>query len=138
MTSTVRSIQVALSVIGTVGAATLLSGCTNTEQYCTAVGHPQTLLIAVEGDEAASNRVTQLLVCGRAGCDVQSVEAAHVEGDDTRWTAPLSYFEEPLRVRALDAGGEIMAEIRVTPAWQRTGGTEECGGPSTAEVAVRL
>jgi len=35
-------------------------------------------------------------------------------------------------VRALDAAGRTLAEEKVSLAWQRIGGTAECGGPSTA------
>jgi hypothetical protein len=35
-------------------------------------------------------------------------------------------------VRALDATGKTLAEKKVSLAWQRVGGTAECGGPETA------
>lgn len=35
-------------------------------------------------------------------------------------------------VRALDETGKTLAEKKVSLAWQRVGGTAECGGPETA------
>lgn len=35
-------------------------------------------------------------------------------------------------VRALDPKGNTLAEKKMSLAWQRTGGTAECGGPETA------
>ena len=40
-----------------------------------------------------------------------------------------------LTVRVL-AGGQVAAEVVVEPEFVRTGGTEECGGPTSARVVV--
>lgn len=45
----------------------------------------------------------------------------------TPMTAPKS-----ATVRALDARGEVLAERDVELTWTRVGGSEQCGGPSTA------
>jgi hypothetical protein len=35
-------------------------------------------------------------------------------------------------VKALDARGEVLAQRDVDLTWTRVGGSEQCGGPSTA------
>jgi hypothetical protein len=42
---------------------------------------------------------------------------------------------EQVTVRVL-ADGQVAAELTVEPEFVRTGGSEECGGPSSAQVVV--
>ncbi|MGN8049480.1 hypothetical protein ACTJKO_07280 [Curtobacterium sp. 22159] len=42
------------------------------------------------------------------------------------------------RVALLDADGQVLVQRDVDLEWVRHGGSEQCGGPSTAQVVVEL
>jgi hypothetical protein len=52
------------------------------------------------------------------------------------WTDPE--FADSVVVQALGADGEVLAESEMTLEFVRTSGTEECGGPSSAEVDLAI
>lgn len=120
-----------------------LSGCSSPEVACPAVAYASTLKIQLIGD---TELVSEVLVCGSQGCEseetslesTQVVEAIQSRDNHELWTAPLFFLEEPLTVLATDSTGEVLFETQIGPEWVRTGGTEECGGPMSAEVAVEL
>lgn len=53
--------------------------------------------------------------------------------DDRTWqfSTPMS-APKKATVRAMAASGEVLAEREVDLTWTRVGGSEQCGGPSTA------
>jgi hypothetical protein len=53
--------------------------------------------------------------------------------DDRTWQfiTPMN-APKSATVRALDARGEVLAQRDVKLTWTRVGGSEQCGGPSTA------
>jgi hypothetical protein len=61
----------------------------------------------------------------------QPFSAARV--DDRTWRfSLLMRSPETVRVRALSAGGTVLAERDLKLGWTRVGGSEQCGGPATA------
>lgn len=62
-----------------------------------------------------------------------------VERDGDVWSVPTSSDTAGRgRVAVLGADGRVLVERDVRFTWVRHGGSEQCGGPSTAEVVVRL
>jgi hypothetical protein len=57
--------------------------------------------------------------------------------DDRTWQfSAVMTAPKRATVRALSAGGEVLAERDVDLAWTRVGGSEQCGGPATAGPLV--
>lgn len=69
---------------------------------------------------------------------MRSGYAVQAQQDQDTWTATLFFPEEPLTLLATDSTGEVLFETQIHPEWVRTGGSEECGGPMSAKVAMEL
>ena len=121
----------------------LVAGCSPVETACPAIGYSSTLSIQLIGD---SSQVSEITVCGGSNCvgeealqeSMRSGYAVQAQQDQDTWTATLFFPEEPLTLLATDSTGEVLFETQIHPEWVRTGGSEECGGPMSAKVAMEL
>lgn len=124
-----------------IASTLLLAGCSLVETACPAIGYSSALSIQLIGD---SSQVSEVIVCGGSECvgeealqeSMRSGYAVQAEQDQDIWTATLFFPQEPLTVRGTDSTGEVLFQTQIHPEWVRTGGTEKCGGPMSAEVAV--
>ena len=125
-------------------ALVALTGCGPAPVACPAIGWGHTLTVEVTG-QTSSVRSVQL--CTEDGCapgpDVNSssplslIRVAERSGE--RWMFATDVFLlEEVTVRVLDADGSVVSESSVSPDWKRVGGSEQCGGPSTALVTVSV
>ncbi|GAA3606767.1 hypothetical protein [Agrococcus terreus] len=122
-------------------AALSTTACAQT--VCPAIGYLHTLAV-----EVADDRVASIELCDTDGCSSSEAAAspdstgafAHAapEPDGAgRWLAGgLLDAPERVTVRMLDESGALLGEAEVEPAWQRTGGSEQCGGPHAATIDV--
>ncbi|MCL9663625.1 hypothetical protein L2091_00080 [Curtobacterium albidum] len=58
--------------------------------------------------------------------------------DGDVWSVPTTGTDERGRVAVIGAADRVLVERDVRFTWVRHGGSEQCGGPSTAQVVVRL
>jgi hypothetical protein len=122
-----------------------LAGCAPAPVACPAVGWINSVVVHVEGSgaEEASVQVCDGDHCSSvAGAEPPStgVPMIATRQDDGSWKVGIGMATpSPLTVRALDATGAVLAEQDAELAWHRTGGSAQCGGPSSAEpVTLRL
>jgi plasmid stability protein len=122
-------------------AAMWLTGCA--PSACPAIGWSNTLTVQLDGDASA---VDQVQLCTDDGCAPAEefdpsgpLGQVTVEGSDgDSWTFSLGMTRpEQLTVRALAADGTVLSDTQVSPEWVRVGGSEQCGGPGKATVAVQ-
>lgn len=116
------------------------------EVLCSAVGWSDSLSVTLEG---ASSAVADVKLCLAGDCypgpredvDASGFAATGLaqRGDaNSAWV--FSMFDTPdgMTVRTYDAQGSILTEEPIVPEWRRVGGSEECGGPRHADVAIDL
>ena len=125
-------------------AVAVLAGCVPFGVACPAVGWSNSLIVKLDGDTEPVDRVQ---ICTNDGC-APAADAdltgplgliAAEQRDDTTWRLRLEMMApDRIAVRALDAGGTVLAEAEVSPEWVRGGGDARCGGPAEAEVALVL
>ncbi len=97
---------------------------------CPAVGWINELTVEVRGDVT---RVAELVACVDDECAPAEARSGDV------WVFPVGMSSpDRITVRLLDAEGVVLAQEDTTPRWMRVGGSEECGGPHEATVAVDL
>ncbi|MET3635702.1 MULTISPECIES: hypothetical protein [Curtobacterium] len=58
--------------------------------------------------------------------------------DGDVWSVPTTGTDERGRVAVIGADDRVLVERDVRFTWVWHGGSEQCGGPSTAQVVVRL
>jgi hypothetical protein len=59
--------------------------------------------------------------------------------DQNTWSIPMVTGDgKDVRVQALSADGAVLAEIATDLEFVRVGGTEQCGGPTRAEVELEI
>ena len=136
------------------GALTLLlltQGCSGVPIACPAIGWSNVVEVTLIGD--AEPVVTRVQVCVGTDCEVipssppsstdegiQVVEPSPVlipEG--ILWSVPTSMSTESEgEVVLFDEENRVVLSEEVKLAWQQDGGTTECGGPSTAKVAISV
>ena len=58
--------------------------------------------------------------------------------DGDVWSVPTTGTDDRGRLVVLGADDRVLVERDVRFTWVRQGGSEQCGGPSTAQVVVRL
>lgn len=131
---------------GALGAATLvtLTGCAPLPVDCPAIGWMNSLTVELEGD---TSTVATVQLCTEQGCapapDIDPSGpwglVALTDRDGDSWTFSTGMLgPDELSVKALTADGVVISEQVVAPAWRRTGGSEQCGGPATAVVSVTI
>lgn len=134
-----------------VGLAVAAAACSGTTEACPDVGWLNAITVELSGDAA---RVDLLILCAAAGCPADVLEGEPVDGDgdgvpdaivgvpagDTTWTFSTWSMATPdqVAVRALDAAGATITEQTLPARWQRTGGTERCGGPEMGTVELTI
>ncbi|WP_394279894.1 hypothetical protein [Microbacterium sp.] len=118
----------------------LATGCAATDGVCPAIGYLSTLEVRVVGAVAY---VDDIVPCVDDACTPEGaaselgiVTSPPVRGDDT-WSF-TGEFPEQMTVRALDAAGEVLADQEVDVTWTRTGGSEECGGPTFGSLTLEI
>lgn len=146
----VRAIRSAapVLVLGLLGAA-LLTGCT-TPTACPAIGWSNSLVVQVD---PAISPVGEVQICVDDAC-ISSVDrsgsasaapsstsplsgAAFQAKDGQKWTFSLSMTNpKKVTVRVLNADSAVLRSVEASPEWQQVGGSEQCGGPAQATVAV--
>lgn len=126
--------------------ALLLSGCSSPfATVCPAVGWANTVEIDLVGSADALEQVGWVELCDEAGCSVSEEErqiageSAPVEseppyytawGEGAYWTVNLIMSAPTeVTVRAWSTEAQLLAEAESTLQWERTGGSEQCGGP---------
>lgn len=115
----------------------LLSGCT-TGVACPAIGWINSVEVRIVD---ASGRVTQLEACVDSACSTSGTAEdgtaswpSVTSGTPGQWSIAVDMQSpEKLRLRALGANGEPLAEETFALEWTRIGGSEECGGPMRTE-----
>lgn len=71
--------------------------------------------------------------------DVRSLVFPTATPDGDVWSVPTTTgTDDRGRVAVLGVEGRVLVERDVRFTWVRHGGSEQCGGPSTARVVVRL
>jgi hypothetical protein len=119
----------------------LAAGCAadDVATACPAIGWPVTLSVADPTGAAA----VELCVDGGCASSADPAEGRdpaspvfEVDRSATGWDFVLAGADDEVTVRRLDADGSVLAERTVRPWWERTGGTEECGGPQRAVVPL--
>lgn len=72
------------------------------------------------------------------GPDVAADGQWFLEGGDAvdGWTISVLSGGDVVAYRLLDATGTVLADGEVQPDWVRVGGTEQCGGPTEAQVVL--
>jgi hypothetical protein len=108
-----RSVLVSVLVVGP-------AGCSTSATACPAMLHGASLTVRLAG--------------GWTDGEPRSVRVRCPDGVACGRISPDGPREE-LVVTVSGVDG-VLAELTVTPDWVRVGGTEECGGPTEAEVVV--
>lgn len=129
-----------VSVAGLVTAMGL-TGCV--PFACPAIGWTNTLTVQLDGHTAA---VDQVQLCTDAGCaPADGVDTTGPHGlisvadhDGDTWTFSLDSLPDTFTVRTLATDGTVLSDTEVTPAWERVGGSAQCGGPGEATVAATV
>ena len=129
------------TLLGSV-ALVAMTGCTPGTVDCPAIGWINTLTVEVTGQVPL---VRSIQLCTKEGCapgvdldpssPLNLIQLIGQEGQRWSFATDMLPLEE-LTVRTLDVDGAVSSETVVTPEWKRIGGSEACGGPSTAVVSV--
>jgi hypothetical protein len=120
-------------------AVLALSGCdSDAVVACPAIGYMSTLVITVKGAVPDELELCHEDLCApsSAAANVGFVVTPPAVSEQT-WTF-TGMFPEGLTVRAYDKDGTPIASADIEPDWQRTGGSEECGGPTRAELTIHV
>ena len=125
-------------------ALMILTGCAPAPVACPAIGWVNSLTVELTGQTSSVQRVQ---LCTQEGCapgrDVDSssllsdIAVTDREGDTWTFETQMLSLEE-VTIRALASDGSVVSEDSVRPNWKRVGGSEQCGGPSTALVTVTI
>ncbi|MGH3588128.1 MAG: hypothetical protein ACRDQ0_17625 [Pseudonocardia sp.] len=107
-------------------------------QACPAIGYSSVLEVTLTGDTSA---VAHLQVRDGdrwqppfpSGPDATAPAIPSSRDGDT-WAFTLFYPPNPIALRAVDEGGDVIARTEVDVDWVRVGGTAECGGPMEGHV----
>ena len=124
----------------------VLSACTSApEVACPAIGWPAALAVRLAPTWPSGTAETVQLSC--SGTEACGIEVPALDDEPTA-PAPqellagvagfdlLTAAPDTVVVTVLDPDGEALATHEARLDWVRVGGTEECGGPSEAEVVV--
>lgn len=124
----------------------LLAACAaEPEVACPAIGWPATLAVHLAPTWPPGTGAAVELSCSGAeacGIEVPALDdepTAPAPQDVVAGTAEFDMVTgapESVMVTVLDADGEVLAAHEASLDWVRVGGTEECGGPTEAEVVV--
>lgn len=115
---------------------------------CPAVGWINVVAVRVDGSTQAVGLVDRVEFCDDTQCsqgpdeipDTSSVlpyVAEEVGPGHWRISIDMS-SPESATIRALDAEGRELAATTEPLVWERVGGSEQCGGPGSAEVSIAL
>lgn len=127
-----------MATVGAAFTALLLTSCSVDEVACPAILYFSTLEITVTGEVPDTLELCADDLCApsREASDVGfMITPPAVSGQ--QWTFTGS-FPDDLTARAYDSEGVVIADVEIAPDWQRTGGSEQCGGPMRAEVSIRI
>lgn len=100
---------------------------------------------AVEGVDAALDRVVEVQLCDDTGCstpkgttapDEPPYYVAYPSGAGSWMVDVLMSAPGTADVRAFDAEGVVLGEVSTTLTWVRVGGSAECGGPMQTDPVV--
>lgn len=120
-------------------AALAVTGCAPAEPVaCPLIAYMSTLEIVVDVPAAEDVLICHDDLCApsREASDAGvTVFPAVVDGDVWTFTGQ---FPQDMTIEVYDAASELLTSTAVDPDWRRTGGTEECGGPTEASVTVRV
>ena len=110
------------------------------ERICPAIDYGRTLIVQLADGWPAAEGRTVVASCSSPCGQVQRDDdelTREVTGALTGSIARLSMMAMPDSVVVTVLGPEgPVAEVEASLAWQRVGGTEECGGPMEAVVLV--
>jgi hypothetical protein len=153
------------AVVGAAALVVTLGGCGAFAQACPAIGWTNTVEVHVPGSDAADSPVREVAFCGGRDCTPPSAPprtpssvpssppgaltpgpeppalrhtfGRTTEHDGATWPVMTDMgTPEHGRVALRDAAGTTTTERAVDLTWVRHGGSEQCGGPSTARVTV--
>lgn len=133
-----RGLRAAVATVGAAFTALLVAGCSAPDVACPAIAYFSTLEITVTGEVPDILELCADDVCApsREASDVGFiVTPPAVSGQQWTFTGT---FSNDLTARAYDSEGVVIADVEIAPDWQRTGGSEQCGGPMLAEVGIRI
>jgi len=117
-------------------AAVVTAGCGLGETACPAIGYVPVVVVQLDGWPAASGRSVELVCAGCAERADGGPGTSQVLPVGTEVAFPLpGALPEQVTVRVLADGG-VAAEVTTAPEFVRTGGSEQCGGPTSARVVV--
>ncbi|WP_146236319.1 hypothetical protein [Curtobacterium sp. MCBD17_023] len=134
----------ALSVLTT-------AACGIVPTACPAIGWTNTVVVTVSGPVGSVDAVRDVAVCTGTGCtppapsdppvlppEVAPAPSPTSTAAGTVWRLPvLMGTPDRAVVELRDAADRPLLTETVRTRWIRYGGSEQCGGPSTAEVTVR-
>jgi hypothetical protein len=140
-----------LAATGAVLAVVTTAGCGIGTTACAAIGWTNTVVVTVSGPAEAVDAVRDVAVCTGTGCTPPSPSDPPVlppefepaptptsTASGAVWRIPvLMGTPDHAVVELRDAGDRPLLTDPVPTRWVRYGGSEQCGGPSTAEVTVR-
>jgi hypothetical protein len=117
-------------------AAAVSAGCGLGGTACPAIGYVPAVVVQLDGWPAASGRSVELVCpgCGEVTDGGPGDSQVLPIGTEAVFSLPGA-LPEQVTVRVL-ADGQVAAEVTVEPEFARVGGSEECGGPSSAQVVV--
>jgi hypothetical protein len=125
---------------GSASGGTATDGSGGAERICPAVDYGRTLIVQFADDWPLAEGRTVVATCPSPCGQVQRDNdelTREVTGALTGSTArlPMMAMPDSVVVTVLGPEGPV-AEVEGPLAWQRVGGTEECGGPMEAGVLV--
>lgn len=127
-------------------AAVALTGCGSGEIACPAIGWINELTITLDGDlsDVADVKLCIEDDCAPAeGTDIpeELTEVAFTDQDASTgtwvFTTGMSTPDQFI-VRVYAADGTVLSNTQARPQWVRVGGSEQCGGPGEAALAVHI
>lgn len=136
--------------LGALAMLLLTQGCSTVPIACPAIGWSNVVEVTLTGD--AESVVTRVQVCVGADCEVIPPSPSSTDGgiqvvepspvlvaEGILWSVPTSMSTDPEgQVILLDEENRVVLSEEIKLAWQQDGGTTECGGPSTAKVAISV
>jgi hypothetical protein len=121
-------------------AASVLAGCGGMlPQACPAIGWSNEVVVT-----SSDPRVAAVDLCDERGCASQAPGRSDIsgfqeaQGGQGTWTFALPDMSTPdaVVVRTLAADGTVIGERSASLDWRRVGGSEACGGPGQARLAL--
>ena len=133
-----RAARVAVTAAIAALVTAVVPACAPEPVACAPVAYSSTLKVTIEGSEPHDVQLCRKDVCAPSRAASEAglrVVPADVSGQT--WTF-MGQFPQEFTIAVFAGDGLLVAETDVEPSWTRTGGSAACGGPTVAEVTVRI